>query len=475
MYDFSSSDHESSALTGNTEEEWTKGEKQPKACKDVPFAIVFNLHLVAMVGVAVLFGRDILQESVNGITSSGTSDENIDANNYNGVIYTTAIIGGLTLITSSIVLTFMIQFASILIEAALIGSVVLSLIACVMSFLLGSLIGAVFALIFFAINICYARYVWHRIPFATANLVTSLTVVKRNFGIILLAFVFVIVALLWSLLWTLAFSGVYDQTLVCDGETCSMNYGYLFLLLLSYYWTHQVIMNTIHVTVAGLVGTWWFTPEEASSCCSSGVTSSLVRACTFSHGSICFGSLIVAIIQALRQLVNTARSQGERNDLLLCLVECILSCLEGIAEFFNKWAYIYVGLYGYGYVDAGKNVMRLFKSRGWDVIITDDLVSNTLGLMSVMVGLVMGAVGLLIELSTDWFVVFEDVAQPFAFLIAFLVGLVLCSIMLSPVASGVDTVIVLFAEAPTEFQSNHAELSNSMRSAWMAAYPDIIH
>ena len=61
------------------------------------------------------------------------------------------------------------------------------------------------------------------------------------------------------------------------------------------------------------------------------------------------------------------------------------------------------------------------------------------------------------------------------FSIAFLVGLVLCSIMLSVVASGVNTVIVLFAEAPSEFQSNHAELSNSMRTAWMKAYPDIIH
>jgi len=288
-----------------------------------------------------------------------------------------------------------------------------------------------------------------------------------------LSFVFVIVALGWSLLWTVAFLGVYDATQVCDqNNVCTMNNGYLFLLLVSYYWTHQVIMNTIHVTVAGLIGTWWFTPNEANSCCSSGITSSLIRATTYSHGSICFGSLLVAIIQALRQLANQARGEGECTA-LLCIVECILSCIEGILEYFNKWAYVYVGLYGYGYIDAGKNVIALFKSRGWEVIIADDLVSNVLFMLSLVVGLIMGAVGLIIDASTDWFAGFGENAQVFAFLIAFLVGLVLCSIMLGVVASAVNTVIVLFAEAPADFEQNYPELSNKMRSAYAAAYPDV--
>lgn len=52
-----------------------------------------------------------------------------------------------------------------------------------------------------------------------------------------------------------------------------------------------------------------------------------------------------------------------------------------------------------------------------------------------------------------------------------MVGLVLCSIILSTVASGVNTVIVLFAEAPAEFQQNYPELSNRMRETWAAAFP----
>jgi hypothetical protein len=37
---------------------------------------------------------------------------------------------------------------------------------------------------------------------------------------------------------------------------------------------------------------------------------------------------------------------------------------------------VYVGLYGYGYLEAGKNVISLFKNRGWEAIIADDLIGN---------------------------------------------------------------------------------------------------
>lgn len=37
---------------------------------------------------------------------------------------------------------------------------------------------------------------------------------------------------------------------------------------------------------------------------------------------------------------------------------------------------MYVGLYGYSYIEAGKSVMGLFKNRGWEAIIADDLISN---------------------------------------------------------------------------------------------------
>ena len=53
---------------------------------------------------------------------------------------------------------------------------------------------------------------------------------------------------------------------------------------------------------------------------------------TTSFGSICFGSLIVAIIQALKQLVNAARGADDGYGILLCIIECLLGCIESIVS-----------------------------------------------------------------------------------------------------------------------------------------------
>jgi len=66
------------------------------------------------------------------------------------------------------------------------------------------------------------------------------------------------------------------------------------------------------------------------------------------------------------------RENGDAG-ILACIAECLLSCLAGLVEYFNKWAFVYVGIYGYGYIEAGKNVIQLFKNRGWEAIIADDL------------------------------------------------------------------------------------------------------
>lgn len=222
----------------------------------------------------------------------------------------------------------------------------------------------------------------------------------------------------WTAIWLLSIIGVYVKTLHVDenGNYESHMSGFVVILyLLSYYWTQQVIKNVIHVTVAGVVGTWWIVPIEASSCCSPSILDSFLRSVTNSFGSICCGSLLVAVIQTLHQLVIQARREGEDN-ILLCLLECIISLLERIMLYFNKWAFVYVGLYGYEYMEAGKRVMTLFQARGWTTIINDDLISNTLGLMSLVIAALTGFVGIsILALEPSWLSLFESDASSVAF------------------------------------------------------------
>merc|ERR1711862_444687 len=131
-------------------------------------------------------------------------------------------------------------------------------------------------------------------------------------------------------------------------------------------------------------------------------------------------------IQALRALVHAAKQNGDGNAIIICLLECLLCCLQDIMEYVNKWAYIYVVVYGYSYCEAGKKVMELFSDRGWEAIITDDLAGNALLIVSIIVGLICGVVGLVVARSSDWFVNIQPEEEyAICFGIGFIVGIVL--------------------------------------------------
>ena len=123
-------------------------------------------------------------------------------------------------------------------------------------------------------------------------------------------------------------------------------------------------------------------------------------------------------------------------------------------------------------------MFTLFRNRGWDAVIADDLVGNVLFLVSFVVGGIAGVIGLILSKTTNFFDEAEDdtglSAGGFAFLLGFIIGLLICSVLMSTVGSAVNAVIVLFAEAPAEFQQNYPDLSGQMRAAWMGAFPNAL-
>ena len=187
----------------------------------------------------------------------------------------------------------------------------------------------------------------------------------------------------------------------------------------------------------------------------------------------------MAIIKTLRAMAkNAERDQGNRGGgFLACIAQCILSCLESILQYFNKWAFVYVGLYGYPYLEAGKNVVTLFKHRGWSNIISDNLTARALGMMSFVIGLcsavISGVIAVILASTAKASDETMDVvAVAGAVLVALFIGWILASMIFGTISSSVDTVIVLFAEAPREFATVHPELSREMNQAWNVAWPD---
>lgn len=127
-----------------------------------------------------------------------------------------------------------------------------------------------------------------------------------------------------------------------------------------------------------------------------------------------------------------------------------------------------MGLYGFSFVEAGSNVMKLFRERGWTSIITDYMVDTVLFMVSLGVAILVGVLALLVSAIQGGN---DGITLSLAFVIGFIVGYGMCTTLFSVVSSAVNTVIVCYAEAPNEFQANHPELSNNMRAAWRQAWP----
>jgi Plasma-membrane choline transporter len=438
-----------------------RGEAQPNIYRDVWAAVLFLL-----VQIAILVGG--IRE-VPAVKSGGML----------GLVGISTIIALLmTLLVLSILMKFMESFLQLGIMLSMIGHLVV-VFFCIYFRYYAALFTAVLFLLF---SIYYVIRMQRRIPFAAANLRVALTAISLNGGIMVYATaITIVVHFVFGILWLLTLMSQYHLREVCSNATCesqgTINPFILVALLFVLYWTKEVGKNVVHVTTAGVMGTYWFVPDDASTFWSPAIHDSYTRATTYSLGSICLGSLITSFLQTLRDIVHflhhTQRRTSFGPNLILCMLECMAGFLERVVSYFNKWAYVYIGLYGYDYISAGTKVMTLFMDRGWSTIINDQIVYRVLTLVSTLIGLLSGCGGLLLSMAhPSWMSTFGDSALVIAFFLPALMGLGIAHIVMSVITSAVDTVVVAFAEAPLEFERNHPGLSSQLVTAWRHVYPD---
>jgi len=124
------------------------------------------------------------------------------------------VLGLFSIIFSGLTLPVMMCIPELLVKMSLFFMVGLSGAMMVMSWLYGNIIGGILGTIFFAIFLCYAKAVWSRIPFASVNLLTACTAIKKNLFTVIVAYIFIALALAWSLLWAVALAGVSNKVIV---------------------------------------------------------------------------------------------------------------------------------------------------------------------------------------------------------------------------------------------------------------------
>ncbi|KAF4041230.1 Calponin homology domain-containing proteinoline transpo [Phytophthora infestans] len=438
-----------------------KPEAVEKKYRDWPFAILFIMNI------GVIF---VLMASL-GVSAVRTNNSLRDSLSHNDMKALAGVSSGMT--TLAMVLAVMMtkiipSYARCMIIFVLWLNFGVAIAFAGIAIALGAFVFAAVGVIIAILNWCYVRRVKHRIPLAVAQLRIAEAAISNNRATYVVALVFAVLQILWVVMWSLAVLGVIShssQTLSNTQTRYGGNHSWAFaLLLLSFYWGVHVLKNVVHTTIAGTIAAFWYQSESVNT-----TTSSLKRAMTTSFGSICFGSLIVAILQTLHELAKTSRkSRGAA----ACIAECLLAWLGSIMKYFNRWAYVYVGIYGYSFMKAGSAVSQLFHQRGFTGLINDDLVRIVIRLTAIGVGLVCAGFGALIAELSDAFA-FES-STTLLTILGFVIGFSVAFTPLAAVSSSVATIFVCFAEDPAPFQRSHPELYAVLAQGWHSLHPEFI-
>lgn len=363
-------------------------------------------------------------------------------------------------------LHIMLNTAKILISAVLWTIICTSMVAAFLCIMIDTLSGFFIFTLFSLCALVFLFDIRSRIPFASANLRVACLAVSDYFRVILVAHGLVVVQLLWTSLWIISFIGVYGKILHEEGRdkrtTKTENSFILIFMILSLQWGQQVIQNVLRCSVSGIIASWWYQPEQKKGV----VRGAFGRSISFSLGSICFGSLIVSFIEAVRNFVSTLYSRRRIACPQACICDCLLSILESTWRTFNRWSYVYIGIYGYDFVTASRRVYDLFYSKGLDVIMNEGLIGNVLFLGCLLVGALTSSVGILVSKLNP--TAFAGLEHPDLFLglTGFLLGCASCMILMSVINSAVDTVFVCYAHDPYVFQLHHPTEYIEIRETW---------
>ncbi|RIA90683.1 plasma-membrane choline transporter-domain-containing protein [Glomus cerebriforme] len=458
-----------------------KWNRKPKF-QDLWAVILFIIHFIGFIVLSYIGIKELMNKKNQNNTSPNNPN---DPNNPDGtpnieikldsasLIALLVVVGIFGFVISLLYMLLMQRFPKPLIRITLYLSIAFYFAAAAAFALFKQYISAIFLAIF-GIFYLICAFTWRdRIPFAAILLETITTLTKKYYGTIIMGFVGLIVQVGWSIWWIVTLIGAKDK--FCEevpdtkGGTslsCSQPTIYVLLyLVFSFYWTSQVIKTIIHVTDAGVFATFYFLEGTPQGTGSVPTLSSLKRACTTSIGSICYGSLIIAILNTTRFILRSfARGDDGVCGFIAACLECLLSWIESLVQYFNHYAYVQVAIYGKSYCESAKDTWRLIKDRGVEAIINDNLIGNVLAMGAIFIGALcalfgFGYIHLFLKI-TDGTTIFILV------IISFFLGFMMTVVITDVIDSGVTTTFVALAEDPNALKRTKPQLFERIRREW---------
>lgn len=424
--------------------------------RDVWAAVAFYLHFAAFLAISV-YAYWMFAE----LPSSPSEPLNPNYPTASSV-FTCMVISTITAsLLTCLSLMAMRRSPEQMIHISLIGSVCITALVSVailaaIPSAVGRIVTGVVFLVLAALQVGYYFLVRSRIPFSAIILRTVCECLNAYPSMLTASAGSVVVSIIYLSYWT---ATVVLLALVENSNSSGSSYPFLPLMFyscFSMFWTMQVVGNVLQTTISGVYATYYFLHGTGQAIINP-TMNALSRSLTFSFGSICLGSLIVAAIQTLQLLLRYA---SDRDSIAGCIAMCLLDIVEDLVRYFNYYAYTQIAIYGKSYIQASKDTWQLIKSRGIDAIINDDLIGTCISICVLSISLVSYLVALLVSLI--FYPTHNHILESLISLATVIIPLVALKI----IGTGATTIFVCLAEDPAALQRSKPDLFNAINARY---------
>ncbi|EGG17189.1 hypothetical protein DFA_08176 [Cavenderia fasciculata] len=214
--------------------------------------------------------------------------------------------------------------------------------------------------------------------------------VQRNPSVFIVGFLVIIAFVGFLAYWTSSFIYLFSipgQSITIGDSSDSSDIiglphfnskirNLMFFMIFAFCWVTSFISAVFQHVVAGAVSHWYFSrnPTGETNIGNHNAFTSLGRALSTSMGSLALGSLIIGFIEFMGVMLRISKNTNAENKLLVFVInclQCILSCVEGIVRWVNKFGYIYVSMHGYSFCKSTKDCFDMVSRNMFSAIIMD--------------------------------------------------------------------------------------------------------
>ena len=359
----------------------------PRRPRDIVFAVVFVLSFLATVGFGVhgliklnnhIEGQiSMLQMKIESLPFGDRIRAELDQgiaklieDNAKPFVQTLLVCAGASLVFALLYLVLLERFVHLIVRIVIAMTIISCLAFIAVNAVILNVPFVIVGALFLVYKLAWYWFMRHRMLFARRVVKASIRSMVR-FG--LQTTLLVTLLSLLQALWCALCAGAYFA--VQKGS------GFEALLFLSFCWGIEVIANVGHVAICTTLGRFFVTGERS-------MLFGVRNAFTWSFGSICLGSLLVALLKLA--LYFFRKWKKSKNPVVKWCGWCCFCCLNSLLAFFNTYAFVRVGLYNESYWQGAKHTAAMLKRRGLDAVAGNVLVRDLIGVGSSIGSLVAG-------------------------------------------------------------------------------------